>query len=295
MILYDTIKKYSETFNNKTMHPLINIVDLNKSGLIRRSRFRLDFYAIVIKETHCGDLRYGNQYYDYAEGTVVFLGNGQTIIAEPEGEWHQPYGKALVFHPDLIKGSPLGKSIHEYTFFSYQSNEALHVSEKERAVLDQCFANIESEISQNIDRHSKKLIVANLELLLKYCSRYYDRQFITREHIHHGIVEQFETLLTNYLFAGELKEEGLPTVQYFASRLHLSPNYFGDLVKKETGTSAQEYIHLKLLDLAKEKIMEKKKSIAEVSYELGFKYPQHFTRLFKQKVGMAPIEYRNLN
>lgn len=295
MIIYDTIKKYNDTFNNKTQHPLISLVDLNRSNPLKRTKFMLGFYAIIIKETHCGDLRYGNNYYDYAEGTMVFFGPEQIITNEPEGELHQPYGTALIFHPDLIKGTSLGKHIHEYSFFSYQSNEALHLSEKEREIVNTCFENIATEIGQNIDRHSKKLIVANLELLLKYCSRFYDRQFITREHTNYGIIEQFEDLLNDYIFGEKLKHNGLPSVSYFADQLHLSANYFGDLIKKETGKSALEFIHLKLLEVAQEKVLDTTKSISEVAYELGFKYPQHFTRLFKQKVGVSPNEYRGLN
>ena len=293
MIHYDTIKKYAEAFNNKSLHPLIAYVDLNQSLPMLRSQFMLGFYAIIIKETRCGDIRYGNQYYDYDEGTMVFIGSNQIIKHEPEGEIHQPYGKALIFHSDLIKGTNVGKHIHEYTFFSYASYEALHLSNKEREKILVCFDNIENEIIQNIDRHSKKLILSNLELLLNYCTRFYDRQFITREFISQGIIEQFEQHLNEYLRHEKLQEIGLPTVSFFAEKLNLSPNYFGDLIKKETGKSAIEYIHLKLLEYAKEKIMDKTKSISEISYQLGFKYPQHFTRLFKQKVGMAPNEYRS--
>ena len=293
MIHFFTIKKYAEAFNNKALHPLIAYVDLNQSLPMLRSQFMLGFYAIIIKETRCGDIRYGNQYYDYDEGIMVFIGPNQIIKHEPEGEIHQPYGKALIFHSDLIKGTNLGKHIHEYTFFSYASYEALHLSNKEREKILVCFDNIENEIIQNIDRHSKKLIISNLELLLNYCTRFYDRQFITRENIGQGIIEQFEQHLNEYLRHEKLQEIGLPTVSYFADTLNLSPNYFGDLIKKETGKSAIEYIHLKLLEYAKEKIMDKTKSISEISYQLGFKYPQHFTRLFKQKVGVAPNEYRS--
>ena len=295
MIIYDTIKKYSETFNNKTLHPLINLVDLNKSNELLRTKFTLNFYAIIIKETHCGDIRYGNKYYDYDDGSMVFFGPNQIITNEPEGEIHQPYGKALIFHADLLNGTSLSKHIYEYSFFGYQSNEALHLSEKEKEIINNCFENITTEINQNIDRHSKKLIVANLELLLKYCSRFYDRQFITRENANHGIIEQFESLLNNYIFSEKIKIEGLPSVAYFADELHLSPNYFGDLIKKETGKSPLEYIQIKLIDTAKERIFDTRKSISEIAYELGFKYPQHFTRLFKQKVGVSPNEFRGLN
>ena len=295
MIIYDTIKKYSETFNGKTLHPLINLVDLNKSNELLRTKFSMNFYAIVIKETRCGDIRYGNKYYDYDDGSVVFFAPNQIVISEPEGELHQPYGTALVFHPDLLNGTSLAKQIHDYSFFGYQSHEALHLSEKEKAIVTNCFENITTEISQNIDQHSKKLIIANLELLLKYCSRFYDRQFITRENANCGIIEQFEGLLNEYIFSENLKIKGLPSVAHFADELHLSSNYFGDLIKKETGKSALECIHLKLFEVAKEKILDTTKSISEVAYELGFKYPQHFSRLFKQRVGYTPNEYKHLN
>ncbi|WP_173830527.1 AraC family transcriptional regulator [Emticicia sp. TH156] len=292
MLTFDTIKKYNETFNNQTLHPLISVVDLNKSKPVERNKFTVGFYAIIIKESKCGDLRYGNHYYDYDQGTIVFFAPGQVITNEPEGELHQPYGLALVFHPDIIRGTSLGKQIHEYSFFSYQSYEALHVSEKERALVDICLANIEAEIKQNIDKHSRMLIVANIELLLKYCSRFYDRQFITREQVNRGIAEQFEKLLNDYLLSEKLKILGIPSVAYFANELHLSANYFGDLIKRETGKTALEYMQLKLLDLAKERIFDTSKSLSEIAYELGFKYPQHFTRFFKQKAGVTPYEYR---
>ncbi|AFK03415.1 transcriptional regulator, AraC family [Emticicia oligotrophica DSM 17448] len=295
MIIFDSIKKYSEYFNNKTLHPLINYVDLNKSDLIPRHKARIDFYAIITKETICGEMRYGNKFYDYSDGSMIFIGPNQIIGSEPLGEMHQPYGKALIFHPDLLKGTSLGKQIHEYSFFSYELNESLHLSDRERQIVDNCYANIISEMSQNIDKHSKKIIIANLELLLKYCTRFYDRQFITREHANHGIIEQFEQKLNEYLRSQQLKISGIPTVAHFANELNLSANYFGDLIKKETGNSAQDFIHLKLLELAKEQVLDVSKSISEVSYELGFRYPQHFTRLFKQKVGVSPLEYRGLN
>ena len=295
MVIYDSVKTYNETFNHPTLHPLISMVDLSKGNPLKRSKFRLDFYAIIIKDSKCGDLRYGLRHYDYEEGTIVFFGPGQVGGSEPKGEWHQPYGMALVFHPDLIKGTSLAKHIHEYSFFSYDSYEALHVSEKERGLINICFGNIETEIKQNIDRHSKKILVANIELLLKYCSRFYDRQFITRETANHQVIEKFENLLTDYILNEKLQSIGIPTVTYFAAELNLSPNYLGDLLKRETGKATLELIHLKILDLAKDKILDTNKSISEIAFELGFSYPQHFTRLFKQKVGVSPNEFRSLN
>lgn len=295
MIIYDSVNTFNKKFNHITLHPLISLLDLSKGDPMERSKFRMDFYAIIIKDSKCGDLRYGLKYYDYDEGSILFFAPGQAAANEPEGEIFQPYGTALIFHPDLLGGTALAKQIQEYSFFSYDSYESLHVSEKERVLIDICFANIESEIKQNIDKHSKKIIVANIELLLKYCLRFYDRQFTTREHVNHAIIEQFDHLLTHYLLSDKLQKIGLPTVAYFADALHLSANYFGDLLKKETGKTALEYIHVKVVELAKEQVLDTTKSISEIAYNLGFKYPQHFTRLFKQKTGVSPLEYRGLN
>jgi AraC-like DNA-binding protein len=252
-------------------------------------------YAVFLKDIVCGDIRYGKNYYDYQEGTLVFVGPGQTWDIEYETSNYQPNGHVLIFHSDLIHGTALGKNIQEYNFFSYQMNEALHLSEKERSIILDCFANIQFELQQTIDKHSKKLIAANIELFLNYCLRFYDRQFITRDNANKGILEKFETLLNHYFSSEKLQKIGFPTVSYCAKALHLSANYFGDLIKKEMGISAQEYIQSKLIDLAKEKIYNKDKSISEIAYDLGFKYPQHFSRFFKLKVGISPAEYRNLN
>ena len=237
--------------------------------------------------------------YDYQEGTLdFFLAPGQVAGMNSNGETYQPKGYALVFHPDLIHGTSLGRHIQDYTFFGYQSNEALHLSERERRklkiVLD-CFSKIEYELEHAIDKHSKRLIVSNIELFLNYCVRFYDRQFITRDNSHKGILERFENLLNAYFLSDKPQTIGLPSVAYCATELNLSANYFGDLIKKETGKSAQEYIQAKVIDVAKERIFDQSKSVSQIAFELGFKYPQHFTRLFKQRVGHSPNEYRMLN
>jgi AraC family transcriptional activator of pobA len=202
---------------------------------------------------------------------------------------------ALVFHPDFIHGTTLGRHINDYTFFSYSVNEALHLSERERQIILDCFSKIRYELEHGVDKHSKKLIVTNIELFLNYCVRFYDRQFITRENSVKGILERFEILLNEFFLSDKPQTVGLPSVAYCANELNLSPNYFGDLIKKETGKSAHEFIQLKLIDAAKEKIFDLNKSFSVIAYELGFKYPQHFTRVFKQYVGMTPLEYRASN
>lgn len=290
---FETISDYNLFNNNETLHPLVNVVDLSKASPRQASHLHFDFYTVFLKEVKCGDLRYGRHTYDYQEGTLVFIAPGQVVrVDKPGGELYQPKGYALVFHPELVHGTSLGKHMQEYSFFSYQSNEALHISDRERKLVLDCFAKIEYELQHAIDKHSKRLIVSAIEMLLNYCIRFYDRQFITREHVHKGILERFEQLLNRYFETDKPQTIGLPSVAYCAGELHLSASYFGDLVKKETGKSAQEYIQAKVIAVAKEKIFEPGISISEVAYALGFKYPQHFMRLFKQQVGATPTEYR---
>ena len=226
---------------------------------------------------------------------MVFLAPGQVAGVYSIGETYQPKGYALVFHPDLVHGTSLGRHIQDYTFFGYQSNEALHLSERERKIILDCFSKIQYELEHAIDKHSKRLIVSNIELFLDYCIRFYDRQFITRDNPHKGILERFENLLNDYFQSDKPQAIGLPSVAYCAGELNLSANYFGDLIKKETGKTAQEYIQSKVIDVAKEKIFDQSKPVNQIAYELGFKYPQHFSRLFKQRVGQSPNEYRSLN
>jgi AraC-like DNA-binding protein len=250
------------------------------------------FYVVFLKEIRCGDLKYGISNYDYEQGTLVFLAPGQVIGSRGE-EWYQPQGVALVFHADFIHGTSLARQMNNYSFFSYTTNEALHLSERERQIIIECFSKIRYELEHGVDKHSKTLIASNIELFLNYCVRFYDRQFITRDTANKGILERFETLLNDFFTSDKPQEIGLPSVAYCANELNLSANYFGDLIKKETGKSANEYIHLKLIDAAKGKIVDARKSVSEIAYELGFKYPQHFTRVFKQQTGVTPQEYRS--
>lgn len=292
---FETISDYNAFNNHETLHPLVSVVDLSKASPRQGGRMYFGFYAIFLKDVKCGDLVYGRHTYDYQEGTLLFLGPGQTAGLNSNGEIYQPKGYALVFHPDLIHGTLLRRQMQDYTFFEYQSNEALHISERERNLVLDCFAKIDHELERGIDKHSKKLIVSILELLLNYCIRFYDRQFITRDHVHKGILERLDHLLQAYFISEKPQIMGLPTVSHCAGELNLSANYFGDLIKRETGKSAQEYIQMKLIEAAKERIFDHSKSISQVAYELGFKYPQHFARLFKQRVGQSPNEYRAMN
>jgi len=292
---FETVNEYNVFNNNETLHPSVSVVDLSKANPRQGSKMYFGFYTVFLKDVKCGDLVYGRQTYDYQEGTLVFLAPGQVAGMNSNGETYQPKGYALVFHADLIHGTSLGKHIQDYTFFSYQSNEALHLSERERKIVLDCFSKIEYELEHSIDKHSKNLIISNIELFLNYCIRFYDRQFITRDKVHKGVLEKFETLLNEYFQTDKPQANGLPTVAYCAGKLNLSASYFGDLIKKESGKTAQEFIQSKVIDVAKEKIFDRNKSVSEIAYELGFKYPQHFSRLFKQRVGQSPNEYRLLN
>jgi AraC family transcriptional regulator, transcriptional activator of pobA len=292
---FETINDYNIFNNNETLHPLVSVVDLSKANPRTGSRMYFGFYTIFLKDVKCGDLVYGRSTYDYQEGTLVFLAPGQIAGVNSNGETYQPKGYALIFHPDLIPGTSLGRHINDYNFFGYQSNESLHISERERAIVMDSFAKIKYELEHAIDKHSRRLIASTVELLLNYCIRFYDRQFITRDQVHKGILERFETLLSEYFDSDKPQTIGLPSVAYCAQEFNLSPGYFGDLVKKETGKSAQDYIQAKLIDIAKGRIFDHSKSLSQIAYELGFKYPQHFARVFKQKVGMSPNEYRGAN
>jgi AraC family transcriptional regulator, transcriptional activator of pobA len=294
----ETISEYNAVAGIETFHPLVSYIDFSATGKIKRNSadgLSLGFYAVFLKQGINCTIRYGRNNYDYQDGTLVFIAPRQVINIQDNEEEYQPEGYALLFHPDLLHGTPLGQKMNEYTFFSYEVFEALHLSERERQIVLESFLKIDHELRNNIDKHSKKLIVANIELFLDYCVRFYDRQFITRDTFHKGTLLQFETLLNGYFRTDKPITEGLPSVGYFAGKLHLSANYLGDLMKKETGKSAQEHIQLKLIELAKERIFDQSKTISEIAYNLGFKYPQHFTRMFKKNTGFSPNEYRLLN
>jgi AraC-like DNA-binding protein len=291
----NSVAEYSKLRGADTLHPLINLLDYERLKLLKPGSYNFGIYLIFLKDTKCGDLRYGKETYDYQEESLVFIAPGQVLTLESYLPGAKPKGKVLLFHPDFLKGTALNNIMTDYSFFSYSSNEALHLSKKERNLVLNMFETIEEELRQNLDKHSKMLVVSHLQLLLNYSIRFYDRQFITRDHVNKGILERFESILNSYFLSEKPKNAGLPTVSYCAEELHLSANYFGDLIKKETGISALEYIQTKVIDIAKERIFDVDKSIGEIAYELGFKYPQHFTRLFKQKTGTTPIEYRGLN
>lgn len=288
----ETVTEYNDMLGVETLHPLVSVIDLSKARPMRHLRHTFSFYVVFLKDEKNCDLLYGRQRYDYQKGSVVCLAPGQVIGIKDTGEEFQPRGYALCFHPDLIRGTNLGRSIGEYTFFAYEVNEALHLSERERKTFIDCLTKIQEELLHDIDRMSKRLIANNIELLLNYCLRFYSRQFITRQDANRDILTRFEALLDRYFMGDNALQKGLPTVKYCAGELCLSTNYFGDLIKKETGRTALEYIQSKIIGLAKERLLIPAHSVSQVAYNLGFQYPQHFTRVFKKATGMTPNEYR---
>lgn len=294
------ISDYNTDNNQKTLHPLVTVIDFSKAGLrdwgaVTSIQFQYGLYCIYLKDVKCGDMKYGRHTYDYQAGTLAFFAPGQVMEMQKPAEPYQPMGYGLIFHPDLLLGTALGKRMDEFKFFDYETHEALHLSEDERNMILASFQKIQFELQQPIDKHSKKLIAANIELFLDYCQRFYDRQFITRENVNQGVLAKFEQLLKEYFKSDKPQLLGTPSVAYFAGQLSLSPNYFGDLIKKETGQTAKDYLQFKIIETAKKLLFDADKNVNEVSTLLGFKYPQHFTRLFKQKTGMTPIEFKNLN
>ena len=282
-----------DRYGLETLNPLVSVIDLNKAtSSVDLIRFNYGIYALYLKLEKACDIKYGRQTYDYQEGTIVCFAPGQTAETNPTTDKVQVNAHGILFHPDLLRGTSLGKSIKKYTFFSYEVNEALHLSEEERSIVMDCLKIIRMELEHGVDKHSKTLLVNHIELLLNYCMRFYERQFITRGKTNRDVLTRFENLLDEYFESALAEQDGLPTVKYFADKLCLSSNYFGDMFKKETGKSPQEYIQEKVIELAKERISDTADTVSQIAYSLGFQYPQHFCRLFKKRVGYTPSEYR---
>ncbi len=297
----ETISKAHEVMGlPQPKHPLVTVVKTKDvRPILDFSRLKVvdHLYQISLKDIGCGNLVYGKNSYDYEEGTLIFTAPGQVTMIEGQGpaEVENTRGWVLAFHPDLIRKSNLADKIDHYSFFHYDANEALHLSHDELNTIEDILAKIVKEYSQNIDKHSQNLIVSNIELLLDYCTRFYDRQFYTRSNLNSDIVSRFERLLKDYYQLEESINSGLPKVQYFANQLNFTSSYLSDLLKKETGKTAQEHIHLFIIDKAKNILLNSGDSISEIGYSLGFEYPQHFSNLFRSKTGMSPSEFRNLN
>lgn len=279
----------------KPVHPLISVVDLAKIDRSHRQPgdvYRLNLYAASCKIVK-GNFGYGRTNYDFAEGSLMFTAPHQALSPDPDIKVIEGWG--LYIHPDFLHADARGRKITELSFFGYDANEALHISDAEKMILEECIKNIQREIALNLDKHSYHLIISNLELFFAYCTRFYDRQFLTRTKPGNDIVQQFDRLLSDYFNQDSLIENGLPDVKYFAAQLNLSANYLSDLLNKYTGSTTQEHIYFKLIDKAKTLLWSTEKPVSEIAYELGFTHPSHFTKLFKNKTGFSPKHFRNQN
>ncbi len=295
----ETITEAHQIFGlPKPKHPLVSVIyhkDIQLTQNVQNIPFTLGMFYIACKSDGGGSLKYGRSSYDFDEGSMLFVKPGQVIQNEGHEASGSDKGWTFLFHPDLIRRSELGNAINRYSFFSYDLTEALHLSEDEEQTLKDLLVKIESEYNQNIDRHTQKLIVSNIELFLDYCTRYYDRQFYTRTNLNLDILGKFETLLEEYYTRMEQINMGVPTVQYCGDKLNFSPKYLSDLLKKETGKSAKSHIDDFLIEKAKNRLLSSKDSVSEVAFHLGFEYSQHFSKMFKVKTGVSPSEYRILN
>jgi len=278
----------------KPKHPLVSLINYNDvqyDAIDISVKAVLNFYMVSIKHNADCKFNYGQNYYDFDEGVLAFMEPGQIASGTQEGNIKAD-GWLLVFHPDLIRNYPIGKNIKNYGFFSYAINEALHLSESEETMLGEIFKNIEKEYNHSIDQFSQDVMVSQIELLLNYSNRFYNRQFITRKTGSSDLLTKMENLLDEYFGSDKIIESGLPTVHFFAEKLNLSPNYLSDMLRTLTGQSTQQHIHNKLIEKAKEALTTTNLSVSEIAYRLGFEHPQSFSKLFKTKMNISPIEYR---
>ncbi|MCQ2278519.1 MAG: helix-turn-helix transcriptional regulator [Bacteroidales bacterium] len=288
----NTIQDFNDYQGLKTLHPLVSVVHVDSTEHIKECVMHYGLYALYLKENKGCKLSYGRTEYDFDEMTITSFAPGQVVNVEPNPE--APFAKftALVFHPDLLNRTSLGKQMSRYEFFDYTSNEALHLSVQEVEIFKGVLSMIEQELLHAIDKHTRELVVSHIELLLNYCLRFYDRQFITREEINHSVVKKFLSLLDEYI-AEKAEHNGLPTVAYFADKCCLSTGYFGTLVKTETGRTAKDLINDRIISKAKELLQSDTLSVSQVSQRIGFEYPQHFVRFFKALTGKTPTQWRS--
>ena len=288
----DSVQQYNDYFGVETLHPLVSVIDGSKAKPLRFCRKLYNVYAVLLKDAECGSLKYGRSIYDYQKGTMLFIAPGQVMGSEDDGLLHQPEGWVLVFHPEFLRGTPLASILKEYSYFSYSSSEALHLSERERTVVVDCLKDIAEELRHPIDKHSHALIADGIKLLLDRCIRFYDRQFVASQTASNDILARFERLCDEYYESGQPKDNGLLTVQYCADRLCFSVNYLSDLIRECTGQSPQKHIQRKTLARAELLLLTTSLRINEIASELGFQQPQNFSKWFKRLEGCSPEEYR---
>jgi len=296
ILTFDTISEFHKMSGlPKPAHPLVSLVDYSLVEYQTDEKeisWIQNFYSIGLKRNIQGKFRYGQQQYDFDEGLVSFVAPGQVVHLTVEKTVIKPTGVLLLIHPDFLWNTALAKKIKQYEFFGYAVNEALFMSEKEELVITELMQNIQREYHANIDKFSDNIIIAQIELLLSYCERFYARQFITRKKANHQILEKVEEVLEEWLSGEDLVEKGLPTAVQIAERVNVSPNYLGSLLKALTGQSTQHHIHNKLIEKAKEKLSTTSLSVSEIAYQLGFEHSQSFNKLFKNKTNLSPLEFR---
>ena len=292
IVRLDSIDTYNKLYGLETKYPLVTVIDLTEATkVVNHVRMDYGVYAIFLKNGINCTLKYGRQPFDYQEGTVVSFSPGQLIGIDTDVDEIAPDVIGLMFHPDLIKKTSLSNKIKDYSFFDYAQREALHLSAEERRIFNQCLDRIKEELNNTVDKHTAVIVSSQIQVLLDYMTRFYERQFITRREVNSDILSRFENSLKRYLETDRTKS-GLPTVNFFAEEVHLTPGYFGDMIKKETGVTAKEIISRHIVERAKQRLTESTDDISIVAYKLGFKHPQHFSRMFKRITGISPTQYR---
>lgn len=291
---FESLSHFHQAFGlAKPLHPMISLVSIGDIYIQQDepfSLFVLDFYKIAYKTNVHGKARYGQNYYDFGEGGLVFSAPNQVFETPPED--NNSTGYVLLFHSDFLLSYPLAKKIKQYGFFSYTANEALHLSDGEKETILSIFKIIDEELKSRIDDFSHDVVISQLDLLLNYSNRFYKRQFITRKTVSHDLLQKLETVLDDYFNNDKSLGGGIPTVQFLSRQLNVSPSYLSDLLRYLTGQNAQQHIHNKLIEKAKEKLSATNLSVSEVAYELGFEHSQSFSKLFKTKTNLSPLEFR---
>lgn len=288
-----SIAEYAALLGFKEQHPLVTVIDLAKMPPDNIGMKRFGFYCVLLKEYYNGKISYGRGHYEYKAGTMIFTAPGQSIGIDIDVENNHPKGYLLMVHPDFLTGTALYRTINDYFFFAYDANEALQMTNTEKETILRLFRSIEEELAASDDRHTRNIVASYIETILNYCLRFYDRQFACKKTDDTNIISRLRMVLDEYYAKDDATAPGLPSVSYCARQVNLSPNYFGDLVKKETGHSAQHYIHTFIINKAKLHLTSTSMNVSEVAYHLGFHYPHHFSRLFKQLTGKTPREYKS--
>ncbi|MDE6098552.1 MAG: helix-turn-helix domain-containing protein [Muribaculaceae bacterium] len=292
IIRLDSIDAYNKLYGLKTSHPLVTVLNLTEATrIVNHVQIDYGVYALYLKNGVSCTLKYGRQPYDYQEGSVVSFAPGHLISVDSDTDDIAPDVIGLMFHPDLIYGTPLASKIRNYSFFDYSQREALHLSSDERVLFLECLDRIKEELEHPVDVHTARIVASHIQVLLDYLTRFYERQFITRRKVNSDLLDRFVRALKTYYADGKGKD-GFPTVNYFAEIVNLSPGYFGDLIKKETGKTAQEIISLQIIDFAKERLLHSNDDISIIAYDMGFQYPQHFSRMFRRLTGSSPRQFR---